>query len=199
MKIEKLVLGGYMENCYVVYDETSLNGFIVDPGDEGKLIENFLDKNKINLQFILLTHGHIDHVGASDFISESFNAPVYISKKDMEYIDRGEMVFGTIKEPDHYLNEGDIIDFNGKEIKVIETPGHSAGHVSFLMDNHLFSGDVLFERSIGRFDLPGGDYNTLIETIKNKIIVLPDDTIVYTGHGNITTVGREKNSNPFLR
>lgn len=199
MKIEKLILGGYMENCYIVYDEKTLKGFIVDPGDEGNLIKNYIEGNNIKLEFILLTHGHIDHVGASDFISKAFNLPVYISKTDMEYINRGEMVFGKIKEPDFYLSGGDIIDFNGKDIKVIETPGHSEGHVSFLLDNHLFSGDVLFENSIGRFDLPGGNYNTLINTIKNKIVVLPDDTIVYTGHGNITTVGKEKRNNPFLR
>lgn len=199
MKIEKLILGGYMENCYIVYDEKTLRGFIVDPGDEENFIKNYIEKNNIKLEFILLTHGHVDHVGASDFISETFNIPVYISKTDMEYINRGEMVFGKIKEPDYYVKEGDTIDFNGEKIKVIETPGHSEGHLSFLVGKHLFSGDVLFENSIGRFDLPGGNYETLIDTIKNKIGVLPDNTIVYTGHGNITTIGQEKRSNPFLR
>ncbi len=199
MQIKKLVLGDYQENSYIVMDDDSKDALIIDPGDEGEALVESLKKMNINLKYILLTHGHVDHVGAVDAVRDAFNIPVYISELDMKYIEQRKMAFGKMRRADFFLKEGDDFEFSGKKIKIYETPGHSKGSLSFLIEGVLFSGDVLFQNSVGRTDLPGGNMEELLSSIKDKLMQLPEGTRVMPGHGPETTLGMEKAFNGYLR
>lgn len=197
MKIDVLALGMFQANCYIVSEGDKC--FIVDPGERADEIGEFLQDNGLTPEFILLTHGHIDHVGAVDGLMDQYMIDAYISETDREYIDRNTRIFGKIFHPTESVSEGDEIDFNGKKIKVIETPGHTAGGVCFLYEDSLFSGDTLFRGSVGRTDLDGGSADALIDSITEKLMRLPEETKVYPGHQIPTTIGHEKKYNPFLR
>lgn len=199
MQINKLVLGAYQENCYIVIDDDSKDALIIDPGDEGEELVKHLSKMNINLKSILLTHGHMDHVGAVDAVRDAFDIPVYISEVDMKYIEQRKMAFGKMRRADFFLKEGDDFSFAGKKIAIYETPGHSKGSLSFLMEGILFAGDVLFQNSVGRTDLPGGNMEELLRSIKDKLMKLPESTRVLPGHGPETTLGMEKAFNGYLR
>lgn len=199
MQINKLVLGAYQENCYIVIDDDSKDALIIDPGDEGEELVKHLSKMNINLKSILLTHGHVDHVGAVDAVRDAFDIPVYISEVDMKYIEQRKMAFGKMRRADFFLKEGDDFSFVGKKIAIYETPGHSKGSLSFLMEGILFAGDVLFQNSVGRTDLPGGNMEELLRSIKDKLMKLPESTRVLPGHGPETTLGMEKAFNGYLR
>ena len=199
MQIKKLVLGTYQENAYIIIDDHSKDALIIDPGDEGKELVKQLKNMNMNLKYILLTHGHIDHVGAVDAVRDAFEIPVYISEKDMKYIEQRKMAFGKMRKADFFLKEGDEFKFAGKEIKIYETPGHSKGSLSFLIEGILFSGDVLFQNSVGRTDLPGGNMEELLSSIKDKLMLLPESTRVMSGHGPETTLAMEKAFNSYLR
>ena len=199
MLIKKMVLGSYQENAYIIINEETREAIIIDPGDEGKSLVSYLKGLNVKLQYILLTHGHLDHVGAVDDLREEFNIPAYISEADMKYIERRKVAFGQMKRADFFLKEGDSLSFGNMPVKIFETPGHSKGSLSFLIDNVLYVGDVLFQGSIGRTDLPGGEFNELISSIKDKLMRLPGNTRVMPGHGPETTLSQEKSFNIYLR
>lgn len=199
MLVKKTVLGVYQENAYVIVDETTRDALIIDPGDEGESLVRYLESMKINLKAILLTHGHVDHVGAVDAVRDAFSVPVYISEIDMKFIEQRKMAFGKMKRADFFLKEGDEFIFAGKKVQIIETPGHSRGSLSYYVDGLLFSGDVLFQNSVGRTDLPGGNMEELLYSIKEKLMKLPGETRVFPGHGPETTLAMEKAFNGYLR
>lgn len=199
LKIFSMVVGAYGENCYAVYDEDSNRSFLVDPGAEHEHILEGLEKHNLKPEFIVITHGHLDHVGAVDEIAKEFNIPVYIAEEDITAVREGKSMFGTIKSDVQYIGDGDIIKFGNKDINVIATPGHTMGGVCFNIDDILFSGDTLFYTSVGRTDMYGGNYDDIISSVKNKLFILPDDTVVLPGHGQSTSIGFEKANNPFFR
>ena len=192
-------MGVYQENAYVIVDDATRDALIIDPGDEGESLVRYLESLKINLKAILLTHGHVDHVGAVDAVKDAFSVPVYISEIDMKFIEQRKMAFGKMKRADFFLKEGDEFIFAGKKVQIIETPGHSRGSLSYYVDGLLFSGDVLFQNSVGRTDLPGGNMEELLYSIKEKLMKLPGETRVFPGHGPETTLAMEKAFNGYLR
>jgi hydroxyacylglutathione hydrolase len=198
MIIKRLSVGIYAANCYIVMDEVSKNTAVIDPGGDADEIIMELTRMESKVQCILLTHGHIDHVGAVDELREKYEIPVYINKKDEELMNRGEQVFGKIKNSNIYLSEDTKIDLGEVKITCIETPGHTPGGICFLISEALFTGDTLFAGSIGRTDFTGGDFNTIIQSIKSRLLTLKDDIKVYSGHGPSTTIGKERAANPFL-
>ncbi|HOJ50187.1 MAG TPA: MBL fold metallo-hydrolase [Spirochaetota bacterium] len=199
--VNRIIVGDMGVNCYIVGNEESV--FIIDPGDEAEYIINEVGNKKI--EFILLTHGHIDHIMALNKIKEMINTKVYISELDKDFLFDSKknlsyfLGYNYVYKYDvEVLKDSDTIEFKNTKIKVISTPGHTPGGLCFYINNMLFSGDTLFRQSIGRTDFPGGDYATLIKSIREKLLKLPPDTIVYPGHMEETTIGFEKDHNPFL-
>lgn len=201
MKIKRIPAGMYAANCYLLIEEETKIACVVDPGGDEKLIIKEVENSKANLKFILLTHGHIDHVGAVDAIKEKYNIPVYISKEDKLLMKNNETVFGQIwkdTEEDKEIKDGDVLELGEFKIQCISTPGHTPGGMCFLVENVVFTGDTLFCGSIGRTDFPGGNYKQLISNIKTKLMTLPDDTIVLPGHESESKIKNERDYNPFL-
>ena len=209
IQIQTFAFNPFSENTYVVYDETG-EGIVIDPGcydkAEKETLVQFIESQRIKIKYLLNTHCHIDHVLGNDFVKEKYHVPFLIHKKDEPVLRSVKAYapsygFNLYQEvlPDGYLEEGDTVMFGTINLQVLFLPGHAPGHIGFYHQesSSLFSGDVLFEQSVGRTDLPGGDFNTLLRSIHQKIFTLPDDVIVYPGHGNPTTVGAEKISNPF--
>jgi len=203
MIIKKVPAGVYAANCYILMDEKTRETAVIDPG--GNADELFREVNELDakVKYILLTHGHADHTGAvKDFINK-YKVPLCVNKKDWNLMVSGEFMFG---EADFQGKDFECIKIEDEKsfnlgqsiIKCIETPGHTPGGMSFLNGKHLFTGDALFFGSIGRTDLAGGDFNTLITSIKTKLLNLSLDTIVYPGHGPNSSIEREKKHNPFL-
>lgn len=207
MKIDVITVGPLDENCVIVYCEKHRAAIIVDPGDSGKRIIDYVENRQLIPKLIINTHCHADHVGGVGAVMEHFNIP-FLCHKDDEFLltDPSQVELARyvgLKPPpknDATVTDGEVVDLcDDFSIKVIHTPGHSPGGVSLLADGRLISGDTLFQNSIGRSDLPGGDHETLLASIREKLFVLPDDTVVYPGHGDTTTIGHEKAHNPFLR
>ena len=204
MIIEKVVVGPFVTNCYIVGDESTKEGFIIDPGDEAKKILERVDELGLDIKLILLTHGHIDHVGALKEIKEAINAEVAIHVDDANFkrYRSSGLVLGLFyphpPAPDRLLKDGDTLDIAGMRFDVLHTPGHTAGGICLLRDGIVFSGDTLFNCGIGRSDLLGGNHNQLLESIRSRLLVLDDDTVVYPGHGEDTTIAAERKGNPFL-
>ena len=210
MEIYKLVFSPIDVNTYIVADETS-DCAIIDCGcydkKECNELERFISTRKLNPVVLLNTHCHLDHIFGNKFILEKYNLKT--NSSEFDEINRKNSVQHAIlfglsmdqpPEPGKFLTENDTVKFGTSEFKVLHVPGHSPGSLSFYSEkgNCIFTGDALFAGSIGRTDLPGGDYETLIENIKNKLFVLPPTTVVYAGHGNETTIEREMTSNPFF-
>ncbi|NOV04689.1 MBL fold metallo-hydrolase [Paenibacillus planticolens] len=206
INIDTFVLGPVSTNAYLLSDPETKKGIIIDPGMNPKsLIKKIAD---LDIEAILLTHAHFDHIGGVEEIRKLKNCPVYIHDLEADWLTNPKKngsarwpELGVLieTEPAEYaLDEGQTLDFLGVKFKVFHTPGHSPGSVSFLLDKHLFCGDVLFKLSVGRTDLPGGDNNTLLDSIQDKLFVLEDDVIVYPGHGGKTTIGFERDNNPYV-
>lgn len=205
MKIIVMTTSGYGTNCYIVFSEKTKKGIIVDPGGEASRILDIVEENNIDVQSIILTHGHGDHIGGVEEVKSALNIPVLAHKDEVELLGDGglnyssSMSFGAIEmKADVLLVDGEEIDYDGFKVKVIHTPGHTEGGISLIIGNVIISGDTLFAGSIGRTDFPGGDYNTIIESIKEKLLVYPDDYQVLPGHGPATTILKERKTNPFL-
>lgn len=206
MIIEKLEVGPIMANCFILGCEETKEAVVVDPGDDADRILMILAKNELKVKYLINTHGHFDHVGANKRMKEVTGAELAIHGDDepmLTQLSSNALMFGLSAEnsppADIVLKDGDEISFGNITLKVIHTPGHSMGGICLYTPGHLFAGDTLFAGSIGRTDLPGGDYNTLISSIKEKLLHLDENTVVYTGHGPETTIGAEKAMNPFLR
>lgn len=205
MKYETLVVGALETNCYLVYCQKTMECAVVDPGAEAEDIFRLITKKGLKPTVILNTHGHVDHVGANRDVKEKFNIPLYIHSADspmLEKVQESELaIFLEAKDspsPDYLLEDGDRIKVGKSFLKVIHTPGHSPGSVSFLGDGFLISGDTLFSGGVGRTDFPGGSWKELENSIRNKILTMPDEMIVLPGHGPATTVEQERSSNPFI-
>jgi glyoxylase-like metal-dependent hydrolase (beta-lactamase superfamily II) len=205
MIIERLVVGMLQSNCYVVGCEDTKAGIIIDPGGDAPSILNKVEQLGLSIKYIVNTHGHIDHIAANRPLKEATGAMIAIHHADAEYLitDQGQFarMLGVLSPgppADVLLEEGDDIVFGDDSLHVIHTPGHSSGSISLAADGVVFCGDTLFAMGVGRVDLPGGDWETLIQSIKNQLFTMPDTTTVYTGHGPPTTIGREKSSNPWF-
>lgn len=206
MILETLPVGMIQANCYILGDETTKESVIIDPGGDVPTISRVLEARKLKPVAILATHGHFDHVEALAGVKRATGAPILVHQGDLPLIQgmTGQgLLFGVRVEaappPDRFLTDGEEVQFGELSVRVLHTPGHSPGSVSFHMDKKVFVGDLLFAGSIGRTDLQGGDYDTLLHSVKTRIFTLPDDTVVYPGHGPATTVGVEKRTNPFFR
>lgn len=206
MDYEAVIVGVLETNCYLVYCEKTLECAIVDPGAEAEKIFRVIIKKKLKPVILINTHGHVDHVGANKDIKERFDIPLYIHASDgpmLNGVQQYELSFflgaKDSPSPDKFLEDGEKIHIGKSQMKVIHTPGHSPGSVSLLGDGFLISGDALFFGGVGRTDLPGGSWKELENSIRNKILVLPDETIVLPGHGPLTTIGQEKSSNPYIQ
>lgn len=187
----------FQANCYVVSEGSQ--AFLVDPGDRPEEVLNYLALHGLSLEFILLTHGHVDHVNGVDGIVSAHPVPVYLHPADQRAIDERTRIFGSMKTRTLALQEGQEIPFAGHSIRVIETPGHTLGGVCFYVDGNLFAGDTLFRHSIGRSDLPGGNFDSLVDAIRTKLYILPDETLVFSGHESDTEIGHEKKYNNFVK
>ena len=210
IKVNKFVVNPLGENSFIVSDETGECVFI-DPGfyyeEEHQEIKDFIAENQLNPVKIVNTHCHFDHIWGVEFVRNEYKIPFLAHAEDNFWVERATQqaeMFGfemnSVAPADSFLVENEYIEFGNSRLKIIHVPGHSPGHVVFYSENDkiLVAGDVLFYGSIGRTDLPGGDYQTLISNIKNKLFDLPNETKVYCGHGPETSLGFEKRTNPFL-
>ncbi len=199
------------ENTYVLYNEQG-DCAIIDPGcyyeNERKQLKAFIEENKLSPKYLINTHCHLDHVFGNKFVSETWNLPLHLHETEklvLNFAPKSAEMYGlpfdNYSGEMKFLNEGDVIKIGDDELKVLLTPGHSPASLSFYNEKggFLISGDVLFSGSIGRTDLPGGDFDTLERSIKTKLYTLPDETKVFAGHGRGTSIGFEKNNNPFVR
>jgi glyoxylase-like metal-dependent hydrolase (beta-lactamase superfamily II) len=199
------------ENTYVLYNDQK-EAIVIDPGcyydHEKEELAQFISDNKLTVKMLLNTHCHLDHVFGNKFVAEKFSVIPFIHPLEKELLSYApvsglmyNLPFENYNGELGFLNEDETINIGQDKLKILFTPGHSPGSVSFYNEEQGFviSGDVLFQRSIGRTDLPGGNLETLLSSIRNRLFTLPDQTIVYSGHGNITTIGEEKKENPFTR
>jgi glyoxylase-like metal-dependent hydrolase (beta-lactamase superfamily II) len=207
MILRTVVVTEFMTNCYIVADESTKEAVVIDPGGDGRKILQEIENMGVNVKAVVNTHAHVDHIGALKDIKDALGAEIMLHQAELPVLktaSRMARLFGVSidepPEPDRFLAEGDEIACGNITLKVIETPGHSPGGISLLTSDGktCFVGDALFAGSIGRTDLPGGDYHTLIESIKTKLIPLGDDVKVLSGHGPATTMGVERRYNPFL-
>ncbi len=206
MIIKNIVVGPLEVNCYIIGCEDTKEAAIIDPGDNADEIISIIEKEGLKPKFIINTHAHFDHIGGVKTIQDHFDIDFFLHEDDLFLVDNANeqaTAFGLkpISKPEvnKYVNNGEKISLGNKSVTVIHTPGHSPGCVCYYLDNKVFVGDTLFANSIGRTDLPGGSYETLINSIKEKLYPLGDNTIVYPGHGPSTTIGNEKKHNPFLK
>lgn len=206
LQIHTLVVGPFSVNCYLVHPKDEPETAIIDPGGDEALILDEIRKLRLEPVLILLTHGHIDHLLAVQALKSRFQIPVQANKNEREFfsnLNLQSQFLGIPNPPkivvDRWVCEPDEIVLGFSHLKVIDTPGHTPGSCSYVGPQEVFVGDTLFAGSVGRTDLPGGDYPALIRSIKTKLFVLPDDFVVFPGHGPKTTIGNEKQLNPFVR
>ena len=190
LMLKMMAVGAFQSNCYILGCKKTMEGVVIDPGDEALRIVSEITKSALHIKYILITHGHMDHTGAAKEIRDITKAPVWIHRFDSP---------GLGFQPDGTLDDGQEIEVGTYRIRVIHTPGHSPGGVSFFAPGAVFTGDTLFNGSIGRTDFPGGDHMKLIQGVREKIFPLGDDLRIYPGHGPSSTIGRERQTNPFFR
>lgn len=206
MKIYCIPSGSLGANTYIVYDEESKKGFILDPGGYNDKTKDLITNEEIELEYIILTHGHGDHIGGVPEYKNIYqSARVLACKEELSLMQNTSINFSLecigrelALQPDVLVEDGDCIDIGNMHLKFIHTPGHTKGGMCILIDNVLFSGDTLFRRSIGRTDFPGGSFEEIAKSIKEKLYILPDDVVVLPGHMGQTTIGEEKKGNPFV-
>ncbi|OFZ52369.1 MAG: hypothetical protein A2381_10490 [Bdellovibrionales bacterium RIFOXYB1_FULL_37_110] len=205
-------VGDFASNCTVIFNEASKNALVIDPGFSIDPVYQLIQKNQLKVTHILHTHGHFDHITSSSELKKITKAPLYLHQGDKHFyqdLTNQAGIFGyrlkiELAPIDYLLSDNQIIEFDqgSLSLKVIHTPGHSQGGCCFFTENFgyplLIAGDTLFKQSVGRTDLPGGDFDQIVDSIKNKLFIYPDKTVVITGHGPTTTIGDEKKSNPYL-
>ncbi len=211
MILEKLIVGPAETNCYLVGCKQTNQGLVIDPGAEADKILKLTNKKNLNIKYIINTHAHIDHIGANKYLKEMLeNVQICMHEKDIKFLKDSSLNLSDFAPPgsqDEFLPfpNPDIVLHNGLQLKIgnlkadiLHTPGHTPGGISIVINNSVFTGDALFSGSIGNTSFPLADYNLLIKSIKDKLLTLPDDCIVYPGHGSPTTIGKEKRENPYL-
>ncbi|MBE2280034.1 MAG: MBL fold metallo-hydrolase [Ignavibacteriaceae bacterium] len=211
VKVKKFVFNEFYENTYILYDSNSKVAAVIDPGcrvdSEKNELTFFIDREKLQVKYLINTHCHLDHVFGNKYVKEKYTPLFYIPEKDLPLLlnakKQGEAFGVSVEEspsPDGFIDNLENLILGESELKFLYTPGHSPGEFSiYLKDEEiLIAGDVLFKEGIGRTDLWGGNYDTLIHSIKTKLLVLPENTLVYSGHGEETTIGYEKKYNPYL-
>ncbi len=205
MILEAVCVGSMEVNCYILAREEDSSAIIIDPGAQARKIRKVLDKHKLRPAIIINTHGHFDHIGADN----DFAVPVYVHKLDAPLLNDAMLNMSglfalpfKVKSEIKFLEDNQIVELDGIELKVMHTPGHTAGGIALLLQKpeakKVFTGDTLFCRGIGRTDLAGGSQDELIRAIKERLFTLADDTEIYPGHGGPSTIGEEKSSNPFI-
>jgi len=199
--IKRFVVGPMAENCYLAADPATREVCLIDPGADGSVIKNFITKNRLDLKFIINTHGHGDHIACNAF----FGVPVYIHRLDMEFLTNAKLnlsssFFFKITSPkaSRLLEDDDSILLGSLKFEVMHTPGHTPGSISLKLGNVAFTGDTLFKDGVGRTDFEYGDQDALFRSIRDKLLTLKDDVIIYPGHGDPSTIGEERRTNPFL-
>ena len=211
MKIKGFTFNPFFENTFIIWNESSRECAIVDPGmsepREEEEVNSFVKSNSLIVKYLINTHCHIDHVLGVSFVKKEYNPVYFIPEKDLLLFENAEtqaqmfeVSINKLPKPDKYLSESEKINLGKESITNLFTPGHTPGEFSLYAEDSEFciTGDVLFRESIGRTDLLGGDYNTLIDSIKTKLFTLPDEVVIYPGHGEHSTIGYEKKHNPFL-
>lgn len=205
LKIETFALGPLQVNTYLLYDQQQQLAICLDPGEDAQILKEAITDRGLKLEKILLTHGHFDHIYGVAGLAQESGAEVFLHQDDLFMLNNLSETalyygFSQIQKPkiDQTLGGEEVIDFAGKQIKVLHTPGHSPGSVTYSIDKHLFVGDLIFSGSVGRSDLPGGNHQQLISSVKEKIWPFSAETIIHPGHGEKTTVGAEKRMNPFF-
>ncbi len=205
MYLNSAIVSNYMTNCYLVGCEETKEGMIIDPGGNFERIREMIDRSGLHIKFIVCTHGHHDHISATKQTKDYTQGQVYIHEKERKCLQsslfNGAMIFGAKHEPckeDGTLEEGDNLKVGKFSFEVIHTPGHTKGGICLYTPGYLFSGDTLFYGTIGRTDFPGGNYKEIVQSIREKLYKLPDDTVVYPGHGSETTIGFEKMNNAVV-
>lgn len=211
LTVQPFTFNPVQENTYIVYNDKK-QCCIIDPGcyfvSEEQELKDFVAQNDLQPIYLLNTHCHLDHIFGNRFVHKTFGLPLYLNKLEKPVLERGpasgqlwQLPFDNYDGELHFLEEGDVVRIGEDELYVLFTPGHSPGSISFYCkkDKFVISGDVLFQGSVGRTDLPGGDFTILDESIRTKLYTLPADTIVYSGHGESTTIGDEMKTNPFVK
>ena len=208
MQFQIIPVTAFQENCSIIWCEKTMAGAIVDPGGEFELLVKAVEKLNVNITKILLTHGHLDHVGAAKALANHYHVKIYGPQQEdkflLDNLPQQSVQFGfpfcEAFEPDIWLQEGDIVQIGDEQLSVLHCPGHTPGHIVFIHHQQRIAlvGDVLFNNSIGRTDFPRGNYTDLISSIKHKLFVLGDDITFIPGHGPTSTFGQERINNPFL-
>ncbi len=205
LEMEMFVVGSLGVNCYILYNEKDHLGVAIDPGGDGEILLRYLEDKKIELIAILNTHAHVDHIGAVDFLRDKTGARFYVHEADAPMLSDSKLNLSAFmgmpivtRPADVLLHDGEVLNFGDIKLTVLHTPGHSPGSVCYLLEDRLFSGDTLFAGSVGRTDFPGASMEELLHSLHEKIMGLPEALPVYCGHGPSTSVGYEKQCNPYL-
>ncbi|MFC1906567.1 MBL fold metallo-hydrolase [Chloroflexota bacterium] len=205
MILRRLVIQPYATNCYIVGSESTREGMVIDPGGNAGAIMKHINETKLDIKYIVLTHGHIDHIGAVGELKEATGAAFCVHEDESNLVqDRplSSMVgahYPVLPSPDRWLRDGDRLDIGELHFEVLHTPGHSPGGISLMGEGVVFSGDTLFNFGIGRTDFPTGSHSQLMNSIHTRLMTLPDNTVVYPGHGPESTIDAERRGNPWLR
>lgn len=206
VRVKTFVVGPLQSNSYLVVDERARRAALIDPGMESERMLEVLRAEQLSLDFLVLTHGHFDHLYANEFFKAATGAQLVMHPEDVPLlaeVPESARLFGFTApvppQPDRLVREGDVIPVGDLSLAVLETPGHTPGGISLRAEGAVFVGDTLFAGSVGRTDLAGGSLEVLLRSIRTKLLTLPDQTVVYSGHGPVTTIGVERGANPFLR